>query len=338
MALRNVELQSLELEAEHWKNPRMFTGLTEEEIAGFGEDIKTRGIITPLLVQRIKRPDGSGWIELVIDGQRRYKGAHAAGFKPTAPIPVVDLDEEIVELTPKKSAQILLDMLATGKLREGLSSYEETESALRLREAGKSCSEIGRAIGRDASWVSRMLKARELASDAVLEAWRTGEIPDEMLRDFATLRRDKQDAKLAEALELRGSGDPAEARARVKEAVAEEADAQKEREAKSEARASRKAPKASSDASEPKAKEGRDKPHRIERHALEDIVTCAKQKKPQHEYVKGVVDAVKMVLGHMDISDLAKAWHTYIARLSGDRPTKPAKPRKAAKRTAKRRR
>jgi hypothetical protein len=141
---REVELGALVIEIPNiWINPRSFTGLGKIPIGELGDDIKLRGVKDPLTVQRVRVSGRDDVIELVLDGQRRVVALPKAGYSKSDRIQVVDFSDDVLELDEKSSAKLLVDVLAMGTFREGLSSYEQAEAAERLRKAGRSLAEIG---------------------------------------------------------------------------------------------------------------------------------------------------------------------------------------------------
>lgn len=344
MALREVLLSDLVLDLPPlWTNPRSFTGLNKQSIAELGEDIKSRerdgapGIQVPLKVQRVIVPDRAEPLELVLDGQRRYLGAKAAGYKGTTPIVVIDHMDAPLELTAKSSAMLLLDIMAAANYRESLSTYEQAMAAQRLRADHMDQADIARALRRSPSWVSRFLKALSQATPSLLADWKGGKVTDEQFKDLADVKTEEQSEALEQIKETRAKGDKSSARALVKE-VSGKAKAEKV---------------AAKQTSTPPAKlkainkklDQRDAA--IQAHVfaptklvLSQLVELAAKKAPHHEYAKGVVDGVKYALGLLDESKLGKAWHDFAARAAGiAKPTKTekvkaAKEPKVAKTTA----
>jgi ParB-like chromosome segregation protein Spo0J len=330
MALREVLLSDLVLDLPPlWSNPRSFTGLNKQSIAELGDDIKSRerdgapGIQVPLKVQRVIVPDRAEPLELVLDGQRRYLGVKAAGYKDSTPIVVVDHMEDPLELNAKSSAMLLLDIMAAANYRESLSTYEQAMAAQRLRADHMDQADIARALRRSPSWVSRFLKALGQATPKLLEDWRSGKVTDEQFKDLADVKTEEQGEALEQIKEIRAKGDKSSARAQVKEVSG------KAKAAKAASKASAK--KAKPVTAKALAKLAKaDKPTRgaapifaPTKAVLAQLVALADKKKPHHEYAKGVLDGVRYCLGELDESKLGKAWHDFAARASGI--AKPAK-------------
>lgn len=331
MQLREVSLGDLVLDHPKWINPRLFTGLDDDSIKEFSEELKERGILDPPKVQQIKV--NGDVVDLVIDGQRRVKAALKA-FGKTHKISVEDRVPYAIDLDWKQSDEIMLEVLAMGQHRQGLSSYELSEVAAKMHERGRTFAAISDAIGRDASWVSKIMKARETASPKLMLSWKKGEVTDEVFKDLAALRdKGEQEEATKKVVEVRQTGDKAEARILAKE-VAEKAK-------KSAAPAAPKdEPKTNGHSRATTKADGGDqvemwkppppvapKKHTPAKHVLEELVAMVEKRPATHDYVKGVFHAVKYVLGDMTLDEFAKPWHAYVARVGGT--GKPAKKTKA---------
>jgi ParB-like chromosome segregation protein Spo0J len=323
---RTVRLDKLRIEATNWTNPREFTGLADDDISELGASIKAKGIVDPLKVQRILV---NGEVaDLVIDGQRRYLAAKEV-LPKTAEIPVVDLSEEPIELTPEKADELLLKALTTLE-REDLSDYELSSIAERMKVRGKTGKYIGAAVGHDESWVSKILKARSTATPKLMLRWRKGELTTEMFKELAEVKDpDEQEKATKEVVEARKSGDKSEARVLSKEI-------------KETARAKSAPAKPEKAGGKPKAVVSGPQAEMFERPApkpagpkppskvvLEELLNMAKRRPPTADYVKGIMDGVRYATGSLDPSEFGKAWAQYVSRIEG-RP-KPAKKAKAAK-------
>lgn len=322
--LRSVPLGDLRLDHRYWTNPRSFTGLGAEEISELGKDIKHRGIQVPLVVQRIIANGDE--FPLVLDGQRRVLAARDALPKTTL-IPVIDRTPEPIELTAELAGDLMLDMLAIGQQREGLSSFELSEVAEKLRSQDYTMHDIGKAVGRHESWVSKILKARAAAQPKLLLRWRKGEITDEQFKDLAEIPAEDQAKEARAIVEAREAGDVAEARVRAKEA--------KETTRKAAGKA-KPEPKVTLAVKGPQADLFGDKPERPARDphkktpptklVLEEMVGLADKRPPTHDYVKGLMDGVRYALGDLGPEKFGKAWTAYLARIDGSGRRKAKKP------------
>jgi hypothetical protein len=363
---RLVPIKDLRIDYPGWVNPREFTGLSDKELDELAGDIKSAGdkgekgkIIDPPKVVQIRSPDGL--VDLVIDGQRRVLAGLRVLPKGTE-IEVVDLeDEPIDELTPEIADDL------TGKAirmfhREGLSSYELSTVAERLRANKRELADIAAIIHRSESWVSRMLKARTTATAKLLAAWKKGEITDEQFKDLAAQKdAATQDATADQVIETRKSGNKAEARSTAKEIV-ETAKQKKAREKaeKVEAKARAKADKLRAKAEAKAAKAAKKKagkatnghatvtgeqqemgwtpppevtkpkkPAAPPRVALEEIIALADKRPPTHDYVKGVIAGVRHATGGLELHQMAKPWAAWVSRVGGATASKKATSRKA---------
>ncbi|MGC2778800.1 MAG: hypothetical protein WA418_24540 [Bradyrhizobium sp.] len=373
--VRMVELGSLVLEYKFWKNPRRHLGLDDTSIGDLAQSIRQRtvsgesgspvyaGIKDPLEVVRIAGANGVV-VELVIDGQRRHMAAHVAGLQTDALIPVIDLEPEPVEWTEATARMYLVSALETVRTRQGLGSFDLSENAAELKDTrdpdtGKmyTLDKIGQIIGRSASWVSKILTAREHATPKLIQQWRKGEVTDEQFKDLASQRDHELQSKAAgEAVEARKKGDAGAARALAKETK------EKERQAAKPAPKAGNLAKASSSvgstapevpggaAQETKAAKGdqvempASKPMRPPPFAVvEDMLATAVKHPATHDYVKGLLDGVRWDRGLLDASKFASAWQVYMHRVQssygrdkpadkGGKPDAKAKSRKSKKR------
>lgn len=354
LTARAVPLSKLWLDAPGWINPREFSGLEDDDIAKLGQSIKDKGIVDPFKVAQVKI--NGDVIDLVIDGQRRYKAAVHVLAK-NAPIPVIDLVEEPIELT-EDNIDMLLEKAFTTLEREDLSSFELASAAERWKARGKTGEWIAKRIDRSPSWVSKMLKAKAAAKPKLLLAWRKGEVTDEQFKELAEVKdADEQTQKAAEVVQIRKGGDKTEARVKAKE-VKETA-----RVANGHAKNGHGKPtvppavaggQMTFDGTEDKPAPDTDvhfsrakgpapekpKPeHKApSKLALQELVDVAAKRPPTADYVKGLVDGVRYALGIIDPGDFSKAWTQYLARVDGSGAAKKAAKafKKAKPSTAKR--
>lgn len=351
VATRFVPLRDLTLDHKNWVNPRLVTGLNDEAITELGNDIKARGIQIPLVVQKVIGKHGD-YTNLVLEGQRRVLAALETLSKD-AEIPVVDRTVEPIDLTPDAADALMLDMLAVATKREGLSSFELSEVASRLRDRGRTLVDIGKAIGRDESWVSKFLSARKTADPKLISRWRKGDITDEQFKDLASIKApEKQAEALKETIKARESGDSTEARLRAKE-LAEQFKREEKGNGKLPAtngvNGHHAAPAPAptpvravtgdqedlfTSAKKPDAKA--DKPETpavkivVKAPLIEEMIAMADKRPPTADYVKGVMDCARLMVGEIEMSDFSKAWHVYVARMSG-KTAKKAKVKPKAK-------
>jgi hypothetical protein len=322
-------LGEIRLNIEQWKNPRTFTGLSTTDDAEMAASLKQLGMLEKPKAVQVK--DASGVFVLAIDGQRRIRGGIEAWGKKH----VIELEllreEVITDFTPELGAQLLLEALTIATQRKGLSGYEISENAQRLRDvvdsAGKpihKLKDIGIAINRDESWVSKMLKARSHATPELMTRWRKGEITDEQFRDLAEAKPEKQ-AEAAEATaKAQKSGDKAGARATAKETATiakREKTAEKpkrpEKPAKAKGGKAKDSKQRDMFAEPPKAEPEKRKPTPPSKAMLEETSILPEKRPPTHDLVKGIFLGVDLALGKIAFEDLPKPWHQYIARVGG---------------------
>ena len=146
----HLAIADLVVDYRHWVNPRTFTGLDDESLQALRADIASKtiasapgddgevdhliaGIDEPLRIVRIAAQDGV--VNLVIDGQRRYRAAELTGFGDALMIPVYYREPEPVEWTEALARKYLQEVLTVVGLRAGLSAYELSEAAMRLHDA-----------------------------------------------------------------------------------------------------------------------------------------------------------------------------------------------------------
>jgi ParB-like chromosome segregation protein Spo0J len=339
---REVTLASLRNEHPNWLNPRLFTGLDEDKIDELAADIKINGVIIPPVVQKIRGAKEGEVINLVIDGQRRNISANRALGKD-AKILVQDLSEDVVELTPDKANELMLKALSIGSKREGLCSFELSSVAERLRNGGKSLKQIGDAINKSESWVSKMLKARATATPALLTQWRKGEITDEQFKDLAAVKdTTEQEKHAAEVVQTRKSGDKAEARTRAKE-IKQQAAPPKKPAPPEPKKGDKAAPLLNGKSTHKPAVAGPQEdmfkstpaasappPKKVlgaTRVAMEALLDMAEKRPPTSDYVKGLMDGVRYALDEGAIDSWAKAWLQYVSRVGGGGKKSKSKPK-----------
>jgi ParB-like chromosome segregation protein Spo0J len=300
IASRTVALGKLAIEIPgFWENPREFSGLDVAELKDLGASIKAKGLIDPPKVQMVRNTEGTIF-ELVIDGQRRKLAADLVLDKESM-ISVIDLSDEVMDLTPENIDKLMLMALTTYE-REDLSSYELSTVAQRMKDRGKTLDYIGKAIGRDPSWVSKMLKARTTANKKLLSQWRKGEITDEQFKDLAAVADpEEQDKAVKDVVDTRKSGDKGEARVRAKELAATA-------KTKGKLAPAVRGPQADmfgKGASAPLVPGGAGAveikpppPKMRSRAVLDDLLHLTEKRPPTSELVKGIVLGVQYACGH----------------------------------------
>jgi hypothetical protein len=364
-APRWVPMSDLHLDYKFWSNPRRITGLDPASLQAMADDIAMKtandgdrilaGIDDPLTVVRIAKGKGQE-IQLVIDGQRRYRAAELAypGQAGETLVPVRDREPEAVTWSQETSLKYLSEVLKVVGLREGLSAFELSESAERLRDStdpatGKkrTLDQIAVVLHRSPSWVSKTLTARSKASNKLLVRWEDNELTEEQFYDLAVGVADHQEQlEVADKVtEARKSGDKATARTTAKE-LRERAkiQAKEARDAAKAAKADKKRQKAEKKKGpvvrgpqaslplkakpEPDAPAAPPRPKPMHFAAIQDTLEQAKRRPPTADIVRGILLGMSVAAGISDAADLPKAWHKYVHHLAGTQPAKPAKPSK----------
>jgi ParB/RepB/Spo0J family partition protein len=143
-------------------NPRKtFTPAALEELTN---SVRTHGVLQPIVVRPLAKPDGLAAWELVA-GERRWRAAKAAGLE-VMPAVVHNLtDVEALEVQVVENLQ-----------REGLHELEEAEGYEALGKVGRTVDEIATKVGKSRGYVYMRLKLLALGPDA-RKAFREGKIP-----------------------------------------------------------------------------------------------------------------------------------------------------------------
>lgn len=332
-AVELVRYGDLRIQHGCWTNPRRVTGLSDAKLAELAASIKegtvthedgeVAGVREPLHALKVRAANRDGFIVLVIKGQRRYLAtgiALAGKGLENARVPVIYREPEIVDLTPAVAATYALEELDDVETREGLSSYEILEVLAQLdgqkNPDGKpyTMAELGAKAHRSPSWVSKMLGAYRSATPKLLAQWRKGEISDEQFRDVgSSAKGEKQEAVVEKIIEAKATGGAGAARQIAKEVKA------KAQQAKAD---TKKAKAAKEPKKQPKLAKGEQASIAIPpplapipRHIIDTVVNTSIKHPPTHDYVKGVLDGLKMAIGTIDISDLGKPWSAWAERV-----------------------
>lgn len=354
--VRYVALGKLYLGHKHWQNPRTQTGLDgagSDGLEVIATSIKEQtvetvegtiaGIQVPLEVVMVLDGNG-GFINLVIDGQRRVMAANSV-LSPDVLVQVIDIEPDPIELNAARSAKLLMRALTAVSTRAGLSSPELADCAIRLRDADMTLSKISAAIGRSESWISKMLKACAQATPSLRLSWNKGDITDEQFKDLAGEKNPViQKAEAAKVVFARQMGDKTEARVLAKE----HKEVAKRDAPKSEA-------KPVAPAKEGKGKGGKAKPvvsgpqadlpigsdpteapamKKPSPAVVEDFLGLAEKHPPTHDYVQGLMHGAAWVAGKFDAAGFKAAWVSYQARITGVPVETKAAKNKAVKKDA----
>jgi hypothetical protein len=303
-------------------NPRKQTGLSDSEIEELALDIFERGILQEPVAQRFIDPDDpEKVVTVILDGQRRKLAidrlVESGRRDATDGDDVVFVKHlygpEPIPYTNELAVKAMLDALAIGKRRQGLSSYEETVHAHHLRESGATNEEIGKAIERSPTWVSRMLSAYTNAMPALAEAWKDGKLPDEQVKDLAKVPQQEQADAVKETLRTRESGDRAArgaARAQAK--------------AKAPPPAARAVPKPGAGEASGAAEASSDRPPHPpqSKAAIAELIAMRRDFPAREPYMKGFLDAAAFIGGYLLGVDLPKAVTAYLNDVSNRKAKK----------------
>lgn len=140
-------------------NPRTSSGLDAASLAELAEDIKRRGVDSPILLRPLpgaRVPDtGRGIKYEIVFGERRYRASVQAGVA-TIPARVRDMTDE----------QALEAQLVENLHRTDLTALEEAEGYQRLMDHSKITAEqVGQRIEKSRTYVYNRLKLLDLGTE-----------------------------------------------------------------------------------------------------------------------------------------------------------------------------
>jgi ParB family chromosome partitioning protein len=128
--------------------------LGEEELGHLAASIAERGILQPV---RVWHNEPKGQFQ-IISGERRYRGALAAGLKV---LPCIVEDGPV---TGPPRRKLLVDQVVENWQRQDLNPYDLSDALKELRdEQGISQQEIAKLTGKPASEISRYLAMQRIA-------------------------------------------------------------------------------------------------------------------------------------------------------------------------------
>lgn len=160
----------------------------EAALQALAESIEKHGLLQPLTVREI---DG-GYYQ-IIAGERRWRAARLAGLL-TIPVRIIEADDRMVQ------EMALVENLQ----REDLSPIEEALGYKQLDEKyGMSVADIARAVGKDRSSVSNMIRLLALP-DEIQKMLSAGVLTTGHARALLPLPAD--DVKIAIAKQVVGKG------------------------------------------------------------------------------------------------------------------------------------
>lgn len=179
-------------------NPRTSTGLDPASLAELAEDIKRRGVDSPILLRplpgaRVAETDRKVKYEIVF-GERRFRASALAGVK-TIPARVRDLTDE----------QALEAQLVENLHRKDLTPLEEAEGYQQLMDHSKiNADQLAERIEKSRTYVYNRLKLLDLGTEG-RTALREGKIEASVAMLAARIPDGKQQAKFLQEV-LRGPG------------------------------------------------------------------------------------------------------------------------------------
>ena len=160
--------------------PRKNIDPESEDIKQLAHSIKKHGFINFITVREKKKGQ-----YIIVAGERRFTAAKVAKLKT---IPVFVLDPE------KAPLDYALIQLEENLQREDLSPFEEAESYQRLKEEfGLQQKDVAKAVKRDKTYVSRMMKINEMVPEVRTEITKesTG-IAKRVVMDLASFSQEDQ--------------------------------------------------------------------------------------------------------------------------------------------------
>jgi ParB family chromosome partitioning protein len=140
--------------------------MRQESLGELADSIKSRGLVQPILVRPLPRPDPNESQRYeIIAGERRWRAAQMAGLSEIPAVIRDVADEDAVAMALIENIQ-----------REDLNPLEEARALLRLiEEFGLTHLAAAEAVGRSRAAVSNLLRLMEL-TDEVKELLETRQI------------------------------------------------------------------------------------------------------------------------------------------------------------------
>jgi ParB family transcriptional regulator, chromosome partitioning protein len=165
-----------------------------ESLGELADSIKARGLVQPILVRPLSKPNaGESQRYEIIAGERRWRAAQMAGL---ADIPAVIRD------VPDEAAVAMA--LIENIQREDLNPLEEARALLRLiEEFGLTHQAAAEAVGRSRAAVSNLIRLTELA-DEVKELLETRRIEMGHARALLGLSGRRQQIEVANLVAKKG--------------------------------------------------------------------------------------------------------------------------------------
>jgi ParB family transcriptional regulator, chromosome partitioning protein len=165
-----------------------------ESLGELADSIKSRGLVQPILVRPLARPDpGESQRYEIIAGERRWRAAQMAGLTEI-PAVIRDVpDEDAVAMALIENIQ-----------REDLNPLEEARALLRLiEEFGLTHQSAAEAVGRSRAAVSNLLRLMDL-TDEVKELLESRQIEMGHARALLGLSTRRQQIEVAALVAKKG--------------------------------------------------------------------------------------------------------------------------------------
>jgi ParB family chromosome partitioning protein len=161
--------------------------MRQESLGELADSIKSRGLVQPILVRPLPRPDPNESQRYeIIAGERRWRAAQMAGLSEIPAVIRDVADEDAVAMALIENIQ-----------REDLNPLEEARALLRLiEEFGLTHLAAAEAVGRSRAAVSNLLRLMEL-TDEVKELLETRQIEMGHARALLGLTTRRQQIEVA---------------------------------------------------------------------------------------------------------------------------------------------
>jgi ParB family chromosome partitioning protein len=161
--------------------------MRQESLGELADSIKSRGLVQPILVRPLPRPDPNESQRYeIIAGERRWRAAQMAGLSEIPAVIRDVADEDAVAMALIENIQ-----------REDLNPLEEAKALLRLiEEFGLTHLAAAEAVGRSRAAVSNLLRLMEL-TDEVKELLETRRIEMGHARALLGLTTRRQQIEVA---------------------------------------------------------------------------------------------------------------------------------------------
>jgi len=159
-----------------------------DKLASLAASISVQGVLQPITVQPL---NGDGR-HLIIMGERRYRAAKLSGLQS---IPAIERG---------MTEELRMAQLTENVQRDGLTTFEIATAVSAMREAGKSRSDIARALGWGESEVSRFAAVTGMPEP--LQQLAEKDVPVRALSDLYALWK-KNPEEVEEFVETSDAGD-----------------------------------------------------------------------------------------------------------------------------------